>query len=131
MKRKYALISGGILVLASTLSAFMFFNKEKNIAPVYGTYWIYSNDPEIQRFIQGQNTFINLNKDHTIAYNTTINGKPKFNFSGVYTLDEKSNTLTIAWLGGKLPKQLKVEKEGEEYIIRIGETTYKKRRADH
>lgn len=131
MKRKYVFITGGVLALALILSAFLLLSKEKHISQVYGTYWVSSNDPAIQRFIQGQNIYLQLNKDHTIAYHTTINGKRKFDLSGVFTLDEKTNTLTIAWIGGsKAPKQLKVLREGEDYLIRVGETVYKKVKGD-
>ena len=83
----------------------------------------------IQRSVFNQKIFLKIDENNTIAYNTTINSKRKFDFSGTYVLDEKTNTLTVAWLGGNLPKQLKVEQEGEDYIIRIGETTYKKEKS--
>lgn len=126
MKRKFGLITGAVLLLALIFSAFVFFTKKKETSPVYGTYRISSNDPMIQRSVQNQDIYFQLKDDHLIIYNTTINGKPKFNLKGAYTVDTKTNTLNIKWFGGHLPKHLKVENEGEDYIIRIGETTYKK-----
>lgn len=98
-------------------------NKTSNIL---GTYRIYSNDPAVQQWIVGENTYLKLNSDNTIIYNTTMNGKQRFHFEGKFTLDRSTNTLTIQWQDGKLPNKLKIEEEGSDYIIRIGTTTYKK-----
>lgn len=108
----------GILIACS--------DNTSNSLPPLGKYKMYSDDPQVNRFIAFENNYIEINKDNTIVYNTTINTKPKFNFKGSYTYDEKSNTLNIAWYQGKLPNALKIETEGKKYIIRIGESTYKK-----
>jgi hypothetical protein len=126
MKKNHVIITSTVLIAVICLTAFLFFAQQTGTASIYGKYLITSNDPMIQRSVQNQRIYLLLNKNNTIAYNTTINGKRKYDFSGTYILDKKNNTLTIAWLGGKLPKQLKVEKEGGDYIIRIGETIYKK-----
>jgi len=94
-----------------------------------GTYRIYSNDPAVQQWIVGENTYLKLNSDNTIIYNTTMNGKQRFHFEGKFTLDKSTNTLTIQWQDGKLPSTLKIEESGSDYIIRIGTTTYKRENA--
>jgi len=101
-------------------------NKSSNIL---GTYRIYSNDPEVRRWIIGENTYLKLNSDNTIVYNSTMNGKQRFHFEGKFTLDKSTNTLTIQWQDGKLPSKLKIEETGSDYIIHIGTTTYKKENA--
>lgn len=126
MKKKNELFTIIIIVLAFVASAFIFFTREPKPNPVFGTYRIYTTDPNILRHVINQDISLKLNENHTIAYNTTLNGKRFQDISGTFVLDEKTNTLTIAWLRGKLPKKLKVEKEGNDYIIRIGETMYKK-----
>lgn len=98
--------------------------------PIYGKYKMLSNDPAISRFIANEDNYIQVNTNKTIVYNSTINNKPKFNFKGEYSYDKESNTLHIKWTGGKLPDQLKIEISGEDYIIRIGETVYKKEKAN-
>lgn len=111
-------------------SLFCFFISCSNIdtAPsyVYGKYRIHSDDPNVQRFIAGENTYLEIKKDQTIEYNSTINSKPKFNFTGDFTFDKTTNTLTIKWKDGKLPSDLKIEKINNDYLIRVGETNYKK-----
>ena len=129
VKKNSGLIVSALLVQGLIISAFVVFFQKEPLSPVIGTYRISSNDPMIQRAVYNQDIYLKVDKNNTIAYNTTINGKRKFDFSGTYVLDEKTNTLTIAWLGGNLPGQLKVEQEGEDYIIRIGHTTYKKEKS--
>lgn len=97
--------------------------------PIVGKYKMFSNDPAISRFIAFEDNYIQVNNDNTIMYNSTINGKPKFNFKGDYTYDSVSKTLTVQWAEGKLPAQLKVELADGEHIIKIGETSYKKEKA--
>ena len=101
-------------------------NIETAPSYVYGKYRISSDDPNVQRFISEENTYLEIKKDQTIEYNSTINNKPKFNFSGDFTFDKTTNTLTIKWKDGKLPSDLKIEKSNNDYLIRIGETNYKK-----
>jgi hypothetical protein len=98
-------------------------DKKSNIL---GTYRIYSTDPAVKQWIVGENTYLKLNSDNTIIYNSTMNGKQRFHFEGKFTLDGSTNTLTIQWQDGKLPNKLQIEKKGSDYIIRIGTTTYKK-----
>jgi len=93
---------------------------------VLGTYRIYSNDPAVQQWIVGENTYLKLNSDNTIIYNSTMNGKQRFHFEGKFKLDESTKTLTIEWKEGKLPSKLQIEEKGSDYIIQIGTTTYKK-----
>lgn len=114
------------LVVVIALSGFLFFTTPKSGSPVYGTYRISSNDPMIKKSVQNQDIYLQIKEDHLIVYNTTVNGKPMFNVKGAFTVNNRTNTLNINWFGGKLPAHLKVEKEGEDYIIRIGETIYKK-----
>ena len=97
--------------------------------PIHGKYKMFSNDPAISRFIAAEDNYIQVNNDNTIIYNSTINGKPKFNFKGDYAYDPVAKTLTIQWAEGKLPAQLKVELADGEHIIKIGETSYKKEKA--
>ena len=97
--------------------------------PIHGKYKMFSNDPAISRFIAIEDNYIQVNTDNTIIYNSTINGKPKFNFKGDYTYEPVSNTLTVQWEEGKLPAQLKVELADGEHIIKIGETSYRKEKA--
>lgn len=126
MKKQYGILTSVVIVLALILSAFVFLTSKKSVSPVYGVYRIASDDPMIQRSVQNQDIYLKVNQDHLIVYNTTVNGKPMFNVKGAFTVDFKTNTLNINWFGGKLPKQLKVEHEGNDYVIRIGETTYRK-----
>ena len=93
---------------------------------IYGKYKMFSDDPNISRFIANEDNFIQVNKDKTIIYNSTINNKPKFNFTGSYTLEENSNILAITWTEGKLPDTLKIELINDYHIIKIGETSYRK-----
>jgi len=74
----------------------------------------------------GEDTYLKVNNDHTIIYNSTMNGKQRFHFEGNFRLDDKTNTLTIQWKEGKLPDTLKIINVGPDYIIQIGNTTYKK-----
>jgi len=102
---------------------------KRNSSAVYGTYKIYSDDPAVRMFITGQDNYIKLNDDQTIIYHTTINDKPKFHIEGAFTLDKKSDEITVQWKSGKLPGKLKIEKQGEDYVIKIGSTLYKKEKA--
>jgi hypothetical protein len=98
--------------------------------PIYGKYKMFSNDPAVSQFITNEDNYIQVNPDNTIVYNSTINNKPKFNFKGAYTYEKESNTLNVKWTEGKLPDKLKIEISGEDQIIRIGETAYKKEKAN-
>ena len=93
---------------------------------IYGKYKWYSEDPSVNRFIMYEDNYLKVNEDQTIVYHTTINSKPKFNFKGEFTLDKETTTLNIKWKEGKLPAKLTIEKKGEDYIIKVGETIYKK-----
>src|SRR5258708_22095983 len=86
-------------------------------SPVFGTYRIYSEDPSVKRWIAGENTYIKLNNNKTIVYNSTMNGKQRFHFEGVFALDKKTNTLMIQWKDGKLPNRLQVQNIGSDYVI--------------
>lgn len=114
-----------IIVLAIGI-IFLFANK-KDQPSIYGVYRIYSNDPAVQLFIAGQNTYLKLNEDRTIVYNTTINGVPKFHFEGTFI--QHNNELAITWKDGKLPGKLKIETQQNNQIIKIGSTLYKKEKA--
>ena len=96
---------------------------------IYGKYKMFSSDPAISQFIAHEDNYIQVSKDKTIVYNSTINGKPKFNFKGDYTYDREANTLLIKWVSGKLPDKLKIEEIEGERLIKIGETSYKKEKA--
>lgn len=102
------------------------FSCNKRSPAILGTYKMYSDDPSVQAWIAGENTYIKLNSDNTIVYNTTINGKQKFHFNGNFILDESSNELIIQWKEGKMPNKLRVQQVGADYIIQIGTTIYKK-----
>ena len=118
-----AIISTLCLMLIS------FFSCDNNNDPssfIYGKYKLFSTDPSMQQFTAGENTFIGIEKDGTITYNSTINNKPKFNFSGTYKFDKETNTLTIEWKEGKLPGVLKIEPVDDGHVIKIGDTQYKK-----
>lgn len=95
-------------------------------SPLYGTYKQQIPDSLIGILNAGHDAVIKVNNDKTINYNTTINYKPKFNIDGVYTLDEKTNTLKIKWNSGKLPDIINIEKVKEDYIIKIGNSIYRK-----
>ena len=101
-------------------------NNASESLPPLGKYKMYSDDPDVNRFVFFENNYIELNKDNTIVYNSTINSKPKFNFKGTYTYDIGSNTLNITWTEGKLPNTLKIETKNKDHIIKIGQSTYKK-----
>ena len=101
-------------------------NVDPDNVGIYGKYKSYSEDPAVNRYLINEDNYIQINKDNTIVYNTTINGKPKFNFKGTYTYDKVSDTLTIKWAEGKIPDKLKIELSGKDQIIKIGETFYKK-----
>src|SRR4030095_2353205 len=118
----------GLFSIAIMMFLFLSCNN-KSTPAIVGTYRIYSEDPSIQRWIAGEDTYFKLNDDHTIIYNSTINGKPKFNFDGNFVLDQKTNELTIDWNQGKLPNKLQVQQVGSDYIIQVGTTTYKKQKA--
>jgi len=108
------------------ISFFACHNNDDPSSFIFGRYKLFSNDPSLQQFTSGENTFIEIGKDETIIYNSTINNKPKFNFSGTYKFNKKTNTLAIEWKDGKLPAVLKVETVNDGYVIRIGDTQYKK-----
>jgi hypothetical protein len=108
----------GVLLLASVKQ------EQSATLPVQGIYRIYSDDPAVRLYIQEQNTYLKLNANQTIVYNTTINGKQKFYFEGTYT--HRNNEISIKWKDGKLPSNLTIEKKGDDQIIKIGSTMYKK-----
>ena len=93
---------------------------------IYGTYRIFSEDPSIEKWLAGETTFLQLNSNNTIIYQSTMNGKQRFHFEGNFSFDRKTNTLTIHWTDGKLPNKMQIEKRGDDYIIQIGSTIYKK-----
>lgn len=124
IKKTLAYLLKSILILL--IGSIFFVSCRQDTYSIQGTYRIYSEDPMVKLFIAGQDTYIRIQDDGKIIYNTTINQKPKFHNEGTYTLDEKTNTLEIKWDSGKLPTKLTVEKEKEDYLIRIGETIYKK-----
>lgn len=103
--------------------------KEHAHSQIFGTYRLYSDDPSVQMWIAGENTYLQLLEDHTIVYNNTLNGKPKFHFKGEFTFNEKTNTLNIKWKEGNLPDKLTVEKKEPDYVIHVGTTAYKKEKA--
>jgi hypothetical protein len=113
-----------VFLIALTFN--LLFSCNETTQAVYGKYKLFSTDPSIQRWFAGEDTYVKLNSDHTIIYNSTMNGKQRFHFEGNFTLDDKTNTLTIQWKAGKLPDTLKIRNVGQEYIIQIGNTTYKK-----
>jgi hypothetical protein len=124
--RKKMTVAISVIVL-TTLTILLLFSLNRGLAsptPVQGIYRIYSNDPAIRLYIQDQNTYIKLNADRTIVYSTTINGKPKFHFEGTYT--QQDNEIAIKWKEGKLPSKLTIEKKGDDHIIKVGSTMYKK-----
>jgi hypothetical protein len=124
--RKKIAIAASVIVLI-TLTVCMLYALNQVPAsplPVQGIYRIYSDDPAIRLYIQDQNTYIKLNADRTIVYSTTINGKPKFHFEGTYT--QQDNEIAIKWKAGKLPSKLTIEKKGDDHIIKVGSTMYKK-----
>ena len=96
------------------------------VLPIHGKYKMFSNNPSISQFIANEDNYIQVNRDKTIVYNSTINMKPKFNFKGEYTYEKESNTLNIRWSDGKLPDKLQIEVIEGDYVIKIGETSYKK-----
>ena len=108
------------------ISFFACHNNEDPSSFIYGKYKLFSTDPSLQQFTSGENTFIKIDEDGAITYNSTINNKPKFNFSGTYKFDKETNTLTIQWKEGKLPGVLNIETVDDGYIIKIGDTQYKK-----
>lgn len=115
-----------IIALAVGIFFILTTNIKNNTTPIYGVYRIFSDDAAVKMYIEGQNTYIKLNEDKTIIYNTTINGKPKFNFEGTFT--QRNNEIAIQWKDGKLPANLKIETKGDEQVIKIGSTLYKKER---
>ena len=119
--KNYALMSLLIIILLLSCSD----NKNESL-PIHGKYKMFSNDPAISQFIAIEDNYLQINSDNTIIYNSTINGKPKFNFKGDYSYDPVSKTLTVKWADGKLPAQLKAELVNGDHIITIGETSYKK-----
>lgn len=117
-----------LLILLSTFSSCS--ENEADPASIFGKYKNYSEDPSINNQLINEDNYIEIKKENTIVYNTTINSKPKFNFKGNYTYDKAANTLIIEWSGGNLPVILKIEKVGKDQIIRIGDTFYKKKNPD-
>ena len=115
-----------ILFFLMSISFFACHNNDDHSSFIYGKYKLFSTDPSMQQFTSGENTFIGINEDGTITYNSTINNKPKFNYSGTYKFNKETNTLTIQWKEGKLPGILKIETVDDGYVIKIGETQYKK-----
>lgn len=110
------------LILFSAISC----SDTPTSSPLYGRYKQQIPDSLIGMLNAGHEALIKINKDKTISYNTIINYKPKFNIDGVYTLDEKTNTLRIKWNSGKLPDKLNIEKVKEDYLIKIGNSIYRK-----
>ncbi|MFV8271281.1 hypothetical protein ACNQGP_15285 [Flavobacterium sp. GT2N3] len=129
LKRKKNFITASFLILLTLIAVLLFFNKREP-SSVYGSYKIYSNDPTVNKFTSGQDIYLKVNNDRTIIYHTTINGKQKFHNTGVFILNEKTNTLAIQWKDGKLPSKLKIEKQKENYVIKIGTTVYMKEKAN-
>lgn len=125
LNRKKIVITTAFLLLLISIAVVLFFNKKEPSA-VYGSYRIYSSDPIVNKFTSGQDIYLQVNNNQTIIYHTTINGKQKFHNTGVFTFDEKTNTLAINWKDGKLPTTLKIEKQKENYVIKIGATVYTK-----
>lgn len=115
-----------VLFCLMLISFFACHNNDEPSSFIYGKYRIFSTDPSMQQFTSGENTFIEIMKDGTIIYNSTINNKPKFNFTGTYQFNKETSTLTIQWKEGKLPGILGVETVDDGYIIKIGDTQYKK-----
>ena len=99
--------------------------------PIHGKYKMFSSNPSISQFIANEDNYIQVNKNKTIIYNSTINMKPKFNFKGEYTYEKESNTLLIKWSDGKLPEKLQIEVIEGDHIIKIGETSYKKEKVQN
>ena len=131
MKRNSTILNPGCMKaipFLSILSVVLFAcpNVDSGNTGIYGKYRSYSEDAAVNRYLINEDNYIQINKDNTIVYNTTINGKPKFNFKGTYTYDKVSDTLTIKWTEGKIPDKLKIELTGKDQIIKIGETFYKK-----
>jgi len=125
MRKKFTVqLFTSILLLTIVVAILLSCNRRR--PAVVGTYKMYSDDPSVQAWIAGENTYIKLNSDNTIVYNSTINGKQKFHFNGSFVLDEKTNELTIQWKEGKLPDKLLVQQIGPDYFIQIGTTKYKK-----
>jgi len=108
----------------------IFLSCNKSASSVFGTYRIYSEDPAINQWVVGENTYLKLKEDNTIIYNSTMNGKQRFHFDGTFTLDDNTNTLTIQWKQGKLPNKMQIQKIGSDYVIQIGNTTYKKEKSE-
>ncbi|HEX7847058.1 MAG TPA: hypothetical protein VF476_14755 [Chitinophagaceae bacterium] len=97
-------------------------NKDNDI---YGKYHISSEDPNQQLFIQGQDTYLQLNTDNTIVYNSTINNIQRFNFKGSF-IRKNPNLIIISWQMGKLPDTLMIEQLNGKSAIKIGNTFYRK-----
>ena len=118
-----------LIIVASTLMlVFSSSCRRSEEVPsiILGKYRLFSSDPSLQRFIQNENNFIEIKKDNTITYHSTINGKEKFNFSGDFIYDKINKKLSIEWKAGKLPSTLKIDKTGDDHIIWINETAYVK-----
>lgn len=124
-RKKITIAMSVIVLITLTVCALFALNQvPASLLPVQGIYRIYSDDPAIRLYIQDQNTYIKLNADRTVVYSTTINGKPKFHFEGTYT--QQDNEIVIKWKEGKLPSKLTIEKKGDDQIIKVGSTMYKK-----
>ncbi|HEX6845496.1 MAG TPA: hypothetical protein VF144_00895 [Chitinophagaceae bacterium] len=120
------LVRQGFLLMVLPMLAIGCANNTAQTSPALGKYKMYSDDPEINRFISFEDNYIQINKDNTIIYNSTINSKPRFNFKGDYEYDAALRTLTIKWSDGKIPEKLIIEKNGDDDIIKIGQTSYKR-----
>lgn len=103
----------------------------KKNTEIYGTYRYYSDDPIAMQMMTAQNTYLELSDGETIIYHTEINGKKTFHNQGFFTFDEKKGMLHINWETGKVPDKLKIEKQGDIYIIKVGSTIYKKEKENN
>lgn len=123
-KRRQHAVEAFTKVLAVFLCFFLS-SCAKNNRDIAGVYNYYSEDRLAMRMMAGQNTYLKIDDKQTIIYHTEINGKKIIQHEGIYHLG-KDNMLNINWKTGKVPGQLKIEKEGEHYIIKIGNSLYRK-----
>lgn len=114
------------VIIAIAIGCIFLFAIKREQPDIYGLYRIHSEDPSVKLYIAGQNTYIKVGQDRTIIYNTTINGIPKFHFDGTFT--QQNDEIIIQWKSGKLPANLKIEQQGNDQVIQIGTTLYKKER---
>ena len=128
-KLKPVIVSLSVLALAFALHSCG--DTEQKAAGIYGKYKASSDDPAINKFLAGEDNYLELRNNQTIVYNTTINGKPKFHFTGTFALDEPSKTVNITWKDNeKLPKKLTIENKDEKQVITVGQTNYIKQKPD-